>query len=91
MPTQALKAMWTVRVGLFPGEIESLKPHHKQWFYTSEDYAADVEATRGETPGPHPEKPPTIFETCRKAASDYWSEMNDPARLNWAELTFTWV
>jgi hypothetical protein len=87
----ALKAAWTVRVGLFPGEVESMRERHKQWFYTSEDYVADVEATIGETPGPHPEKPPTRFETCRKEATEYWASLNDPGQLNWAELTFTWL
>lgn len=46
-----LKAIWTVRVGLWPGEVESMKDRHKQWSYTSEDYEADRIATTGETPG----------------------------------------
>lgn len=91
MPTEALKAMWTVRVGLWPGEIEMLKEHHKCWYYTSADYAADAEATRGETPGPHPEKPQTKFQTCSAEATAYWSQWNDPMRANWAELSFVWV
>lgn len=91
MSSTALKAMWTVRVGLFPGEAESMKELQRQWMYTAADYAADAEATRGETPGPHPDKPPTRFETYRNEATAYWSEMNNPAQLNWAELTFTWM
>jgi hypothetical protein len=77
----ALKATWTVRVGLFPGETESMKERAKQWIYTSDDYAADCEATKGETPGPHPEKPPTRFETCRKEAVAYWESLNEPSQL----------
>lgn len=90
MPALGLKATWTVRVGMWPGETEMLAELTRQWIYTSEDYAADVEATRGETKGPHPEKPPTIFETRRKAAVAYWEEHNDPAYQNWAELQFCW-
>lgn len=86
-----LKAVWTVQVGMYPGETRMLAEHTRQWDYTSEDYAADVEATRGETPGPHPEKPPTRFETMRKEASEYWAEWNDPRRNNWAYLEFTWL
>ena len=87
----ALKAAWTVRIGLWPGEVESMKERFRTWYYTSEDYEADTEATRGETPGPHPEKPPTRFETMRNEASAYWAECNDPAYQNWAELNFTWM
>jgi hypothetical protein len=90
MPSQALKASWRVRVGLWPGETEMLKDRARQWVYTAEDYAADVEATRGEIPGPHPEKPPTRFETKRKEATEYWVSLNEPRQLNWAELSFTW-
>ncbi len=90
MAAVGLKAIWTVSVGLYPHEIESMKERHKQWIYTSEDYEADVEATKGETPGPHPEKPPTRFETRRKEAVAYWEECNDPAYQNWAELSFVW-
>lgn len=86
-----LKATWTVRVGLYPGEVESMRALHRQWLYTSEDYAADALATAGETPGPHPEKPPTRFEKCRNEAEQYWREMNDPERLNWADLQFCWL
>jgi hypothetical protein len=91
MTSQALKAAWRVRVGLWPGETEMLKDRTRAWFYTSADYQADVEATRGETPGPHPEKPPTRFETMRKEAVAYWEACNEPAHQNWAELTFTWM
>lgn len=89
MPT-GLKASWTVRCGLWPGEIESMRRRSKAWYYTSEEYAVDVEATKGETPGPHPDKPDTIFQTRRKEATAYWEALNDPGQLNWAELTFTW-
>jgi hypothetical protein len=88
MPTNALKASWTVQGGVIPF---SARPElSKQWLYTSADYAADAEATKGETPGPHPEKPPTKFEACRNEASAYWAELNDPRQHNWAELTFIW-
>lgn len=86
----SIRATWTVRVGLWPGEIESMKERTKQWIYTSEDYEADALATKGETPGPHPEKPPTKFETCRNEAAAYWTECNDPVYQNWAHLSFTW-
>lgn len=92
MPMTALKAAWTVRVGLFPGEIESMKDRHKQWLYTVEDYEADSEATKGEARGEqHPEKPPTRFQVCRDEATAYWAQWNDPAIVNWAELSFTWL
>ena len=91
MPTHALKAMWTVRVGLWPNDGDTMPQRTKQWVYTSEDYAADCEATKGEARGPHPEKPPTRFETRRNEATAYWTEANDPAYQNWAELTFTWI
>jgi hypothetical protein len=68
-----------------------MKDRHRVWYYTGEDYEADVEATRGETPGPHPEKPPTRFERMRKEATAYWEQCNNPAYLNWAELTFAWM
>lgn len=85
----ALKASWAVRGGLFPGS--DFQPElSKEWHYTSEDYIFDVAATKGETPGPHPEKPPTRFETCRNEAVAYWSELNNPRQHNWAELTFIW-
>lgn len=90
VPISGLKASWTVQLGMWPGETEMLKDRAKQWIYTSEDYAADVEATQGETPGPHPEKPPTRFETRRKEAVAYWESLNEPSQLNWAELQFTW-
>jgi hypothetical protein len=84
-----LKASWTVRGGLVPGS--NLQPElTKQWTYTSFDYAADAEATKGETSGPHPEKPPTKFETCRNEAAAYWAELNDPRQHNWAEIVFIW-
>jgi hypothetical protein len=68
-----------------------MKERSKQWIYTSDDYAADCEATKGQVPGSqHPEKPDTIFQTQRKAATAYWEALNDPNALNWAELTFTW-
>jgi hypothetical protein len=85
----ALKASWTVRGGLIPGS--NVQPElTRQWIYTSDDYAIDSEATRGETPGPHPEKPPTRFETRRIEAAAYWAELNDPRQHNWAELVFIW-
>lgn len=76
---------------MWPGEVEMLKDRHRQWMYTSEDYEADRIATAGETPGPHPEKPPTRFETMRNEARAYWEECNDPAYQNWAELSFVWM
>ena len=42
------RATWQVRAGMYPGETEMLKHLSKQWLYTSEDYAADSEATKGE-------------------------------------------
>jgi hypothetical protein len=66
----ALKATWTVRGGIIPGS-DHQPELTKQWLYTSEDYQRDAEATRGESPGPHPEKPPTKFETCRNEAAAY--------------------
>lgn len=91
MPFLALKATWTVFGGIIPGDRKMQPELSRQWIYTSEDYAADCQATIGETPGPHPEKPPTIFMQRRQEAMNYWSGLNDPARHNWAELTFTWM
>lgn len=85
-----LKASWTVHGGLFPGDRTGQPELTKQWVYTSADYEADSEATKGETPGPHPEKPPTLFEERRNAAVAYWTELNDPRQHNWAELSFIW-
>lgn len=85
----ALKAAWQVRGGLIPGE--NRQPElTRRWLYTSSDYVADCEETKGETPGPHPEKPPTRFETCRKEATEYFATLNDPRQHNWAELSFIW-
>ncbi len=84
-----LRASWQVRGGMFPGC--DLQPElTRTWQYTSDDYERDILATQGEPPGPHPEKPPTIFETYRKEAVAYWETLNDPAYHNWAELSFVW-
>ena len=87
---KALKAIWTVRGGIIPRQ--ALPELTKQWNYTSDEFEADREATKDEVPGSeHPEKPPTIFQTKRDEAIAYWTELNDPARLNWADCQFYWV
>lgn len=88
MPRNALKASWTVYGGIIPGE--PIAEFTQRWEYTSEDLEADRLTTEGETPGPHPEKPPTQFEICRNAATARWTYLNDPRRLNWVRVDFLW-
>lgn len=81
-----LKAMWTVRVGMYPGEVEMLKERSKQWLYTSDDYAADCGMPDTPDAGAN-----SIFQRYRREATEYWTSLNDPRQLNWAELSFVWV
>lgn len=90
MPLQAAKAAWEVRAGVVPGQIDHRKIH-RQWWYTSEDYAADRKLLKDVPPDTPPaECPMTRFRAMQQEAMDYWRECNDPAMNNWAELVFIW-
>lgn len=83
--THALKAAWTVRCGLWPGEADTMRERAKQWVYTSADYEADCALPDTPDAGAT-----SIFQRYRREATEYWTSLNDPRQLNWAELVFTW-
>lgn len=77
----ALKGTWTVRAGVIPGE--AMDEYTKQWTYTSADYDADCAL-------PDEPRVESRFLRCQKESTDYYTCINDPRRINWAEATFIW-
>lgn len=80
----AMKAMWTVRGGLWPGNDQ--EGVGKRWSYNSTDYEADCKL-----PETVEARAESRFLRMQKEATDYWLSINDPRRLNWASLEFTWM
>lgn len=81
MPTNALKASWTVKAGVIPGTSEPKLS--KVWYYTSGEAAQDrANSADG--------KEENLFTSKMKEATAYFVQMNDPRRLNWAHLDFMW-
>ena len=77
----ALKASWTVRAGVIPGEPSP--EFTKSWKYTSEDKAKDDAIKR---PQEH-----AIFSKMRAEALDYYLQVSMPQLHNWAEIVFLWM
>jgi len=81
MATVSLRAAWEVRGGVVPGH--PLPEFTKTFLYTSSDYAVD-------SGDPQPQTDLSIFQKQRQAALDYFTTLNDPRSLNWADITFIW-
>lgn len=73
-----LRATWIVHAGIIPGVVEAKL--YKRWEYTTADYEHDRDADYKDR----------IFVKLRDEAMAYWGDLNDPARLNWATIQFTW-
>lgn len=78
---QALKASWTVRAGVIPGTPDP--KFTKVWTYTSEDSEKDAEICDLHDIA--------IFSQKRAAAADYYQQVSNPKRMNWATLEFLWL
>lgn len=72
----AMKAYWSVRAGLIPGE--SVPEYGEQWVYTSQDFEADGNK-RGER-----------FEANARKASDHARKLS-AGGLNWVEVRYLWL
>ena len=76
----AAKAFFVVTAGVLLDE--PIPEHSRQWGYTSQDFAADMQL------GPEDN---TQFVVQRDAAIAYARDIIDPMRLNWVRLEFIWV
>lgn len=77
-----LKAGWTVTAGVIPGTQE--KEHTRTYFYTSDDYEADIAADRDGEAG-------NLFTDRMKEAHGYAMGLSDPRYLNWVRIEFMWL
>lgn len=82
MDRETLKGYWTVQAGVIPGHPDP--ELSRRWYYSSREYEQD--RASAEVPDYTPNFTIKMLE-----AKDYWLQMNNPARLNWALLDFYWV
>jgi hypothetical protein len=86
----SLKATWSVKAGLFPGD-SFFTDLWKTWEYTSADYESDrASYLEQKAKDPQTTNGMPLFKARQKEATDYWTALNDPSTNNWAELTFIW-
>jgi hypothetical protein len=79
--SESLKATWTVRAGVIPGE--PMAEYTKQFRYTSAQREEDQIILNRPQDHAH-------FSRIRAEAVDYYLQVSMPNLINWAEIVFHW-
>lgn len=74
----ALKAIWTVTMGVVPGV--PMPEYSRQWSLTSADLDGKPLNEQGEA-----------FRLRRDEATEYAADMQDPLKTNWVKMEFLWI
>jgi len=92
-----VRGAWEVVAGIVPGQ--PLREFTKHFWYTSDDWQraqAQTEIVIAEESGKIPSAPQreepwkSKFQTLREEALAYATQLANPARLNWVQVTWIW-
>ena len=81
-----VRGAWEVRAGLVPGT--SMEEFHKLFHYTVEMFDQDNQQDKSRLPAAYTRL--SNYLRVQAEAMAYFRQLNEPALLNWAEITWIW-